>query len=64
VAAGGSLGRPQAGAALGVAERRLAGNLAVIGQILNIDGIVVLGQSTTEVTLHEGLLFEQFGIAP
>ena len=64
VAAGGSLGRPQAGAALGMTDRRLAGSLAVIGQVLNIDGIVVLAQTATEVTLVEGLLYEQFGVAP
>lgn len=61
-AAGGTLGRPQAGAALGVTDRRLAGNLAVIGQVLNIDGVVVLGQTATEVTLNETLLYEQFGM--
>jgi hypothetical protein len=62
IAAGGTLGRPQAGAALGVADRRLAGSLAVVGQVLNIDGIVVLSQTATEVTLVEGLLYEQFGV--
>ena len=42
---------------------RVARVLAVVGQVVNIDGIVVLAQSGTEVTLQEGLLYEQFGIS-
>jgi len=64
IAAGGTLSRPRAAASLGVADRRLSGVLAVIGQVLNIDGVVVLSQSGTEVRLSEGLLYEQFGITP
>jgi hypothetical protein len=62
IATGGRLSRPRAAAVLNVADRRLPGTLAVIGQVLNIDGIAVLTQDNSEVTLHEGLLFEQFGI--
>ena len=62
IGAGGSLTRPRAAAAMGVDEHRVARVLAVVGQVVNIDGIVVLAQSGTEVTLHEGLLYEQFGI--
>ena len=61
--AGGSLTRPRAAAALGVDQRRVARVLAVVGQVVNIDGVIVLAQSGTEVTLHEGLLYEQFGIS-
>ncbi len=64
IAAGGTLGRPQAGAALGVADRRLAGTLAVVSQVLNVDGVVVLSQTGIEVTLVDGLLYEQFGVTP
>lgn len=62
IGAGGSLTRPRAAAALGVDEHRVARVLAVVGQVVNIDGIVVLAQSGTEVTLQERLLYEQFGI--
>jgi len=62
IGAGGALTRPRAAAALGVDEHRVARVLAVIGQVVNIDGIVVLAQTGAEVTLHEGLLYEQFGI--
>ena len=64
IVAGGSVNRPRAAASLGVAERRLSGVLAVIGQVLNIDGVVVIGQSGSEVRLSEASLYEQFGIRP
>ena len=64
IASGGALSRPRAAAALGVADRRLSGVLAVLGQVLNIDGVVVLSQSAADVRLSDVALYEQFGITP
>ncbi|GGL99845.1 BREX-2 system phosphatase PglZ [Nakamurella endophytica] len=62
IAAGGSQPRAQAAVALEVPERRLSGTLAVLGQVLNIDGVTVLSQDPTRVQLSVQRLYEQFGL--
>ncbi len=62
IAAGGSISRARAASALGVAERRLSGTLAVVGQVLNHDGVAALTQDGSIVSLQHTVLFEQFGI--
>lgn len=60
---GGSITVAAAAAALEVPVKRAPRVLAVVSQIVNIDGVPVLTQDSTQVVLVVDLLFEQFGVA-
>lgn len=60
---GGSITVAAAAAALEVPVKRAPRVLAVVSQIVNIDGVPVLTQDSTQVVLAADLLFEQFGVA-
>lgn len=62
VRAGGSITVAAAAAALEVPAKRAPRVLAVVSQIVNIDGVPVLTQDSTQVSLAIDLLFEQFGV--
>ncbi|MBF6346443.1 BREX-2 system phosphatase PglZ [Nocardia cyriacigeorgica] len=49
---------------LGVRPARGRAAVAVLAQVLNTDGVVVLSDNGIEVELESGLLFEQYGVAP
>jgi len=60
---GGSVSLTTAAAALDVPVRRAPRVLAVVSQIVNVDGVAVLSQDPSQVTLAADLLFEQFGVS-
>ncbi|MFE7719139.1 BREX-2 system phosphatase PglZ [Nocardia rhizosphaerihabitans] len=49
---------------LGVKATRARAAIAVLAQVLNTDGVVVLSDNGIEVELESGLMFEQYGVAP
>ncbi len=59
---GGSIPVAAAAAALEVPGKRSPRVLAVVSQIVNIDGVPVLTQDSNQVTLAVETLFEQFGV--
>lgn len=62
VRSGGSLSRARAAELLGVAPQRAGRVLAVVGQVVNLDGVRVLSNDSTEVRLDVAVLCEQFGV--
>ncbi|WP_446222575.1 BREX-2 system phosphatase PglZ [Nocardia sp. IBHARD005] len=49
---------------LQVRPTRARAAIAVLAQVLNTDGVVVLSDNGIEVELESGLMFEQYGVAP
>lgn len=49
---------------LGVKQYRARQTIAVLAQVLNTDGVVVLSENGTEVELEAALMFEQYEVAP
>lgn len=49
---------------LEVKPARARAAIAVLAQVLNTDGVVVLADNGSEVELESGLMFEQYGVAP
>lgn len=49
---------------LGVKARRAGPAIAVLAQVFNTDGVVVLSAGDSEVELETALMFEQFGVRP
>ncbi len=62
VQSGGSLSRARAAELLGVAPQRAGRVLAVVGQVVNLDGVRVLSNDNTEVRIDVAVLCEQFGV--
>lgn len=60
----GRLPTNRAAEVLGVRPARGRAAVAVLAQVLNTDGVVVLSDNGIEVELESGLLFEQYGVAP
>ncbi|NME80338.1 BREX-2 system phosphatase PglZ [Rhodococcus sp. 105337] len=62
--ANGRLALSRAADVLDVKPARARAAIAVLAQVLNTDGVVVLSDNGTEVELESALLFEQYGVAP
>ncbi|MHD0278624.1 BREX-2 system phosphatase PglZ [Rhodococcus aetherivorans] len=60
----GRLALSRAADLLDVKPARARAAVAVLAQVLNTDGVVVLSDNGTEVELEAALLFEQYGVAP
>ncbi|WP_030521124.1 BREX-2 system phosphatase PglZ [Nocardia rhamnosiphila] len=60
----GRLPLQRAAEVLEVKPTRARPAIAVLAQVLNTDGVVVLSDNGTEVELEAGLMFEQYGVAP
>src|SRR5690606_22193490 len=59
----GRLALSRAADVLGVKPARARAAIAVLAQVLNTDGVVVLSDNGTEVELESALLFEQYGVS-
>ncbi|MXQ77399.1 BREX-2 system phosphatase PglZ [Rhodococcus rhodochrous] len=59
----GRLALSRAADILGVKPARARAAIAVLAQVLNTDGVVVLSDNGTEVELESALLFEQYGVS-